>query len=129
MRAKKPKKESRIGLLVLHRDVSEYVCVIVVTRGLLSLDGIIVVEGSEDQLVSKIISEKMFKQVSFIVPLTQDSEKLARRLSSSTNVTVIDKRDLIDDSGKELLYRGYVKLAFQFMEKLISLKKDKCKTN
>ncbi len=129
MKAKKLKKESRIGLLVLSKEISKYICVIVVTRGLMSLDGIIVVEGSEDQLVPRIISEKLFKQVSFIVPLTRDSEKIAWILSSNANVAVISKRELIDSPSKELLYKGYVKLAFQFMEKLISLRKNRCKTN
>ncbi len=129
MKTKKLKKESRVGLLVLSKETSKYICVIVVTRGLMSLDGIIVVEGSEDQLVPRIISEKLFKQVSFIVPLTRDSEKIVQLLSSNVDVTVISERELIDSPSKELLYKGYVKLAFQFMEKLISLRKNKCKTN
>lgn len=129
MKAKKLKKESRIGLLVLFKEASKYTCVIVVTRGLMSLDGIIVAEGDENQLVSRIISEKLFKQVSFIVPLTKDSEQLARLLSSNAGVSIINERELIDNPSKELLYKGYVKLTFQFMEKLISLRRNRCKIN
>ncbi len=129
MKVRRPKKESRIGLLLLSKYNEENLCVIVVTRGLLSLDGIIVAEGSDNEIITKILSEKMFKQVSFIVPLTQDSERIAYLLTSKANVSLISESDLVDNHIKKLLYEGYVKLTFKFTEKLISLRKNMCKTN
>ncbi len=129
MRVKKPKKESRIGLMLLSKKESNYTCIIVVTRGLLSLDGIIVADGNEDQIVSEILSEKMFREVSFILPLTKQSEKIAHLLSLKANVNIVSEKEIIDSPSKELLYKGFSKLALQFMENLLNLRKTSDKTN
>ncbi len=129
MRVKKPKKESRIGLMLLSKTESNYTCIIVVTRGLLSLDGIIVADGDEDQIVSEILSEKMFREISFIVPLTEYSKRLAHLISIRANIAIVSKEEVIDKPYKEILYKGFSKLTYQFMESLLDLRKTRDKIN
>ncbi len=129
MRVKKPKKESRIGLMLLSKTESNYTCIIVVTRGLLSLDGIIVADGDEDQIVSEILSEKMFREISFIVPLTEYSKRLAHLISIRANIAIVSKEEVIDKPYKEILYNGFSKLTYQFMESLLDLRKTRDKIN